>query len=90
MISIDIVESTPETLLATTNSIFPHFGVLPNCFIQGWEDLVLGAGDGQVTNISDGVGGGRGKFDMRNIAASKICSQQQHNPLFRLKKMYSK
>ena len=57
VISRDLVKNVPETLLATTIGIFPHFGVLPNFFKQGWEDLVLDVVGGQVTNLAGGVGG---------------------------------
>ena len=56
VVSSDCVKTGPETIPATTIIMFPHFVVHPNYFTQGWEDLVLGVGGGQVTNLSVGVG----------------------------------
>ena len=57
VISSYLVKAAPETLPATTISIFADFVVLPNCFTLGWDYLVLGVGGVQVTNLAGGVGG---------------------------------
>ena len=53
----DLVIASPETLPATTIGMFTHFFVLPIFLTKGLEDLVLGVGVGQVTNLAGGVDG---------------------------------